>query len=54
MAQTHGFPDKPKPAINMDLPGMSHGMGGMDLHKLGSLNGTEFDKEVRESNDPAS
>src|SRR6186997_3230945 len=39
------FPDKPKPAINMELPGMSHGMSGMDLAKLASLNGTEFDKE---------
>jgi uncharacterized protein (DUF305 family) len=39
------FPDKPKPAINMDLPGMSHGMTGMDLGKLGSLNGPEFDME---------
>ena len=39
------FPDKPQPAINMDLPGMSHGVSGMDLAKLGSLNGTEFDKE---------
>jgi uncharacterized protein (DUF305 family) len=39
------FPEKPKPAINMDLPGMSHGMGGMDLAKLGALKGTEFDKE---------
>jgi uncharacterized protein (DUF305 family) len=39
------FPEKPQPAINMELPGMSHGMSGMDLAKLGSLNGTEFDKE---------
>ncbi|PYS97750.1 MAG: DUF305 domain-containing protein [Acidobacteria bacterium] len=39
------FPDKPKPAMNMDLPGMSHGMSGMDLAKLQTLNGTEFDKE---------
>jgi len=39
------FPDKPQPAINMDLPGMSHGMSGMDLTKLAALNGTEFDKE---------
>jgi uncharacterized protein (DUF305 family) len=39
------FPDKPKQAINMALPGMSHGMTGMDLGKLGSLNGPEFDVE---------
>jgi len=39
------FPEKPQPAINMDLPGMSHGMSGMDLGKLGTLNGKEFDME---------
>jgi uncharacterized protein (DUF305 family) len=39
------FPEKPQPAINMDLPGMRHGMSGMDLAKLGSLNGKEFDME---------
>jgi uncharacterized protein (DUF305 family) len=38
------FPEKPK-AVNMAFPGMSHGMGGMDLKKLESLNGNEFDME---------
>ena len=39
------FPENPPPAINMDLPGMKHGMSGMDLGKLAELKGTEFDKE---------
>jgi len=34
-----------KIAINMEFPGMSHGMGGMDLKKLESLKGNEFDLE---------
>lgn len=38
------FAEKPK-AINMEFPGMSHGMGGMDLKKLESLKGNEFDIE---------
>ncbi|HKP69834.1 MAG TPA: DUF305 domain-containing protein [Pyrinomonadaceae bacterium] len=38
------FGDK-DPAINMEFPGMSEGMHGMDLHKLGSLRGNEFDLE---------
>ena len=32
-------------AVNMQFPGMAHGMGGMDLKKLGSLKGNEFDLE---------
>lgn len=36
------FAEKTK-AINMEFPGMSHGMGGTDLKKLGSLKGNEFD-----------
>ena len=32
-------------AINNDFPGMTHGMGGMDLKKLESLKGNEFDIE---------
>lgn len=33
-------------AVNMEFPGMSHGMRGMDLKKLQSLNGNEFDIEL--------
>jgi uncharacterized protein (DUF305 family) len=33
------------PAVNMEMRGMSHGMGGMDLKKLESLKGNEFDVE---------
>ena len=32
-------------AINMDLPGMHEGMSGMDLAKLDSLKGNDFDLE---------
>jgi len=32
-------------AINMDFPGMAHGMRGMDMKKLAALNGHEFDME---------
>ena len=38
------FAEKSK-AINNNFPGMSHGMGGMDLAKLESLRGNEFDIE---------
>lgn len=38
------FAEKTK-AINMEFPGMSHGMGGMDLKSLESLKGNEFDIE---------
>ena len=38
------FEGKPK-AINMEFPGMSHGMNGMDMKKLESLNGRDFDVE---------
>ena len=38
------FAEKTK-AINMELPGMSHGMGGMDLKKLEKLTGNDFDIE---------
>jgi uncharacterized protein (DUF305 family) len=38
------FAEKTK-AINMKFPGMSHGMGGMDLKKLESLKGSDFDIE---------
>ena len=38
------FAEKSK-AVNMEFPGMSHGMGGMDLKKLESLKGSEFDIE---------
>lgn len=38
------FGEKPK-AVNMEFPGMSHGMGGMDLKRLESLKGNEFDLE---------
>lgn len=38
------FDGKPE-AINTNFPGMSHGMGGMDLKKLESLKGPEFDSE---------
>lgn len=38
------FADKAK-AINMEFSGMSHGMTGMDLTKLKSLKGNEFDIE---------
>ncbi len=34
-----------KPAINMDFPGMREGMNGMDMEKLGSLSGNDFDSE---------
>ncbi len=33
------------PAINMDFPGMRDGMAGMDMTKLATLNGKEFDLE---------
>lgn len=33
------------PAINMDLPGMSEGMSGMNLDKLDELKGNAFDLE---------
>lgn len=32
-------------AVNMEFPGMSVGMRGMDMKKLGSLRGNEFDVE---------
>lgn len=32
-------------AINMDFPGMNHGMKGMDMKKLESLKGHDFDVE---------
>lgn len=38
------FADKGK-AVNMDFPGMSRGMAGMDMKKLESLTGNEFDVE---------
>lgn len=38
------FSEKPK-AENMELPGMGHGMAGMDLNKLAALRGNEFDVE---------
>ncbi len=38
------FAEKTK-AINMEFPGMSHGMGGMDVKKLESLKGDDFDIE---------
>ena len=38
------FAEKPK-ATNMALPGMTRGMGGMDLKKLEALKGNEFDLE---------
>ncbi|MEO8572968.1 MAG: DUF305 domain-containing protein [Pyrinomonadaceae bacterium] len=38
------FAEKAK-AINHNFPGMAHGMGGMDLKKLESLLGNEFDIE---------
>lgn len=34
-----------KPAINMDYPGMREGMEPMDMKKLGSLRGKDFDRE---------
>lgn len=34
-----------KPAINMDFPGMSAGMHGMDMTKLNALKANEFDAE---------
>lgn len=34
-----------KPALNMEFPGMNEGMAGMDMAKLNSLSGIEFDKE---------
>ncbi len=34
-----------QPAVNMGYPGMARGMGGMDMKKLGSLSGNEFDLE---------
>src|SRR5687767_13499288 len=33
------------PAINMEFPGMSHGMHGMDVDKLRGLSGNAFDIE---------
>lgn len=38
------FEGKPV-AVNMDFPGMSHGMKGMDVKKLEALRGGEFDLE---------
>ena len=38
------FGEKAK-AVNMQFPGMSHGMSGMDLKRLESLKGNEFDLE---------
>jgi uncharacterized protein (DUF305 family) len=38
------FAEKTK-AINMEFPGMAHGMGGMDMKRLESLKGAEFDIE---------
>lgn len=38
------FGDAP-PAVNMKMPGMTEGMQGMDLKKLDSLKGNEFDVE---------
>lgn len=38
------FVEAPK-AINMDFPGMSEGMRGMDMKKLASLKDSEFDLE---------
>jgi uncharacterized protein (DUF305 family) len=38
------FGEKAK-AVNMSMPGMSHGMDGMDLKKLASLKGNAFDVE---------
>ena len=38
------FSGKPK-AINMDFPGMAHGMAGMDVKKLSGLTGRSFDTE---------
>lgn len=39
-----GFAGQP-PAVNMDFPGMSDGMKGMDMGKLDSLKAREFDAE---------
>jgi len=38
------FGEKPE-ALNMEFPGMSEGMHGMDLKKLESLRGNDFDVE---------
>ena len=38
------FADKAK-AVNMEFPGMARGMGGMDMKKLESLTGNDFDVE---------
>lgn len=38
------FADKAK-AVNMEFPGMARGMGGMDMKKLQSLTGNDFDVE---------
>ena len=38
------FEGKPE-AVNMEFPGMSHGMRGMDLKKLEALRGNAFDIE---------
>jgi uncharacterized protein (DUF305 family) len=38
------FAEKAK-AVNMEFPGMSHDAGGMELKKLESLTGQEFDAE---------
>jgi uncharacterized protein (DUF305 family) len=38
------FDGKPE-AINHEFPGMSRGMGGMDVKKLGQLKGNDFDIE---------
>lgn len=42
--RTKWFADA-KPAINMDFPGMSAGMHGMDMTKLNALKANEFDAE---------
>ena len=46
MKQLRGkwFGEKPE-ALNMEFPGMSDGMHGMDLKKLESLRGNDFDVE---------
>lgn len=41
----NGWYDGKDEAVNMQFPGMSQGMGGMDLQKLESLKGAEFDVE---------
>ncbi len=38
------FEGKPE-AVNLEFPGMTEGMAGMDMKKLGSLTGDQFDVE---------